>query len=394
MREEFERNFLERGELGAACAIFHHGKLVADLWGGVRDKHSGAPWQQDTLAPVFSVSKGMAAAALAVAHSRGLFELDQPVAKYWPEFAQNGKGKITLRQLLAHQAGLCGVRERLDAGILGDLDAMAAILARQKPAWKPGTRWGYHGLSLGWYQNELMRRVDAGHRTLPQFFRDEIATPLGIEFYFAVPRDMSPERVAVLESFRKGDLLFHVGELPRAFVLAMFTPGSLTRKALSNPKWSSPAEIFGPEYRHVEMVSASGVGQVRAIAKVYGALAAGGAELGVGDKTLAELKASPKLPEDGDVDLVLHIPSAYAFGFMKPSIAFPYGHTDRTFGANGAGGAAGFADPDKQIGFAYASNLMGFHLNNDPRERALRDACYASLAMIERGQGFFGLGRA
>jgi CubicO group peptidase (beta-lactamase class C family) len=175
---QFKKNFTERGELGAACAIYRRGKKVVDLWGGYRDEKTLAPWEEDTLALIFSMTKGMAAMAVAVAHSRGLLDYDEKVARYWPEFAQQGKESITVRQLLSHQAGLSAIDEPLDLETIADPDALAKILARQKPAWEPGTRHGYHCWNLGWYQSELIRRVDPQHRSLGQFFQDEIARPL------------------------------------------------------------------------------------------------------------------------------------------------------------------------------------------------------------------------
>ena len=386
--EEFERNFSERGELGAACCIYHLGKKVIDIWGGVRDASNGTPWEEDTLVCVFSASKGMAAAAMAVAHSRGLFELDQPVARYWPEFAQNGKAEITVRQLFAHQAGLSCVDEPLDARKIADPDRLATILARQRPAWKPGTRCGYHAYTLGWYQSELLRRLDPQHRTLGRYFAEEVAKPLGIEFYIGVPETVDAKRIATLVELRRSRLIFHSRELPPGFLRSLALPYSLARRTLLNPKVRGPLELCSPEYRRLEIPSGNGVGQVRAIARVYGSLATGGAELGISEKTMAELKSSPRLPSKGDRDLVLKLPMGYVFGFSKPSLGFPYGSSDRVFGALGAGGTSGFADPDAKIGFAYASNKMGYHICNDPRERALRDALYASLAMMERARDF------
>jgi CubicO group peptidase (beta-lactamase class C family) len=166
VRAEFEANFSRRGELGAACAAYHRGALIVDLWGGYRDFSRGERWEEDTLVLVYSTSKGLAAITVAMAHSRGWLDFDAPVALYWPEFAQNGKERVTVRQLLAHQAGLCAIDERLTADRLGDLDGLAEVLARQRPAWEPGTRQGYHALSLGWYEGELIRRVDPQHRSL------------------------------------------------------------------------------------------------------------------------------------------------------------------------------------------------------------------------------------
>ncbi len=183
MREAFVENFARRRELGGACCAYHHGEKVVDLWGGVRNKLTGEPWEQDTMVLVYSATKGLAAMTLALAHSRGWLDYEERVATYWPEFAQQGKEKITVRQLLAHQAGLFAFDEPVDRSVVADLDRLAVVLARQKPAWEPGTRQAYHAITLGFYESELLRRVDPRHRSLGQFFQDEIATPLGLDVY-------------------------------------------------------------------------------------------------------------------------------------------------------------------------------------------------------------------
>ena len=162
---------------------------MVDLWGGVRDARDGSPWEEDTLVLVYSTSKGLAAMTLALAHSRGWLDYDEHVTTYWPEFAQAGKRNVTVRQLLGHEAGLPVVDERLDPRILADFDRLAAAIAKQRPAWPPGKRHGYHGVSLGWYEGELMRRVDPQGRTLGRFFREEIADPLGLDVWFGTPED-------------------------------------------------------------------------------------------------------------------------------------------------------------------------------------------------------------
>jgi CubicO group peptidase (beta-lactamase class C family) len=178
VREAFAENFERRHELGGACCAYYRGEKVVDLWGGIRNRETGEPWERDTMVVVHSATKGLAAMTLALAHSREWLDYDERVAKYWPEFAQSGKETITVRQLLAHQAGLFAFDEPVDRDMVADPDRLAAVMARHKPAWEPGTRQAYHGLTLGFYEGELMRRVDPGRRTLGQFFQDEIATRL------------------------------------------------------------------------------------------------------------------------------------------------------------------------------------------------------------------------
>ena len=177
VRDTFIENFEIREELGAACCIYYRGEKVVDLWGGIRNEATGDPWEEDTMVLVWSTTKGLSALAMAHAHSQGLYEYDEPVSKYWHEFAQNGKEKITVRQLMAHQAGLYAFDELGDKDVIADQDRLAVVLAKQKPAYEPGTRHTYHALTLGFYQSELLRRVDPKGRSLGRYFQEEIATP-------------------------------------------------------------------------------------------------------------------------------------------------------------------------------------------------------------------------
>ncbi|HEY0720701.1 MAG TPA: serine hydrolase domain-containing protein, partial [Gammaproteobacteria bacterium] len=172
VREVFAENFTQRDELGGACCVYYRGEKVVDLWGGVRNKASDEPWQEDTMVLVYSTTKGLAAMTLALAHSRGWLDYEERVCSYWPEFTQNGKELITVRQLLAHQAGLFALTEPVDKRTVADLDRLAVILAHQKPAWPPGTRQAYHAITLGYYESELLRRIDPQRRSLGQFFQD------------------------------------------------------------------------------------------------------------------------------------------------------------------------------------------------------------------------------
>jgi CubicO group peptidase (beta-lactamase class C family) len=379
VRDAFARNFTHRKELGAACTVELHGERVVDLWGGVRDAASGAPWQEDTMVLVFSTTKGMSAIAIAVAHSRALFEWDDPVAKYWPEFAQQGKSAITVRQLLSHQAGLCAVDEPFDAVKLADLDRVATALAAQAPAWQPGERHGYHAVSIGWYESELIRRVDPKQRSLGRFFHDEVATPLGIDFFIGLPTGVPRERVANIQGRSKLSLLLHLNTLPWRFVRDLMRPHTLAGRAFNNPRVRHTAELDTPAYRAVEMPASNGIGSARAIARAYGALATGGRELGIQEATLNALKQPAMSPRGGSYDLVLHLDTAFSCGFLKPCDVCTFGSSGSAFGTQGAGGSFGFADPDIGLGFAYVMNRMGFHVANDPREKALRDATYACL---------------
>src|SRR5215510_3663444 len=198
VREAFIQNFVRRRELGGACCAYYRGKKIVDLWGGVRNKQTGEAWEEDTMVVVHSATKGLAAMTLAIAHSRGWLDYEERVAAYWPEFAQHGKARITVRQLLAHQAGLFAIDEPVDRSVVADLDRLAVVLARQKPAWEPGTRQAYHALTLGFYEGELLRRVDPRHRTLGQFFQDEIASPLGEDVYIRLPEEIPNARLAAL----------------------------------------------------------------------------------------------------------------------------------------------------------------------------------------------------
>lgn len=379
VREAFAANFAERGEVGAACAVYRRGEKVVDLWGGVRDRATLAPWETDTLVLVFSTTKGLSAMAMAVAHARGFFDLDERVAAYWPEFAAAGKERVTVRQLLAHQAGLCAVDEPLTAAILGDLDVLAPILARQAPAWEPGTRHGYHAITLGFYEGELLRRVDPAHRSLGRFFREEVARPLGIEFHIGLPPDLPASRLATLELFQPRWLLSGLDRDSWRFLAFLLRRNSLAARAFGNPRVRSPVDFAAPEYRGVELPAVNGYGVVRDIARAYGALATGGRALGLADRTLEELRTPAPPPSGGIRDAVLLVDTRFGFGYLKPSPGCAFGSSGAAFGTMGAGGSFGFADPDAGLGFAYAMNRMGFHVWSDPREEALREAVYRCL---------------
>lgn len=371
VRTAFEENFTKRDELGGACCVFLDGKKVVDLWGGVRDPANGAPWEEDTMVIVFSLTKGMSALTVALAHSRGWLDYEARVADYWPEFAQNGKEAITVRQLLAHQAGLHAFHEKIDRQTIADTDRLAEILAREAPAWPPGTRNAYHFLSLGFYEAELLRRVDPAHRALGQVFADEIATPLDLDFYIGLPGDVPNERLAPLT---QAGFIASIFGYPPAMIRALLNPWSHTfRACIVNPGAGIVMDRDRIYARDLEVPSGCGVGTARAIAKAYGVFAKGGSELGLRSETLAELMASAVPPVRGHFDEVLRDDAQYSLGFMKPFEGFPFGHSG-AFGTPGAGGSLGYADPAIGLGYGYVTNRIGSGVDPDPRDFALRDA--------------------
>jgi CubicO group peptidase (beta-lactamase class C family) len=376
VRAEFERNFLERGEIGAAVAAYWRGEKVVDLWGGRRTPGGDEPWNEDTMVLVNSTTKGLAAMTIAVANSRGWIDYDAPVAEYWPEFAQNGKAAITVRQLLSHEAGLVWIDEPLHFEDRRDLDYVARALAKQKPAWEPGTRHGYHAMTIGLYMQELIRHVDPARRTLGRFFHEEIAEPLGIDFYIGLPPEVPDERLAPMRMFTPGRSLRALPHTPAGYVLRILWPWSLLRKSMLF------ADVTPNDraWLEVEAPAGNGVGTARAIARAYSAFAEGGTELGITPQTLAELMAPHDVEPERDE--VMGTASWLSLGFLKPGPQLIFGTSQSAFGTPGAGGSFGFADPDSRLGFAYVMNNMDYYMFDDPREKALRDAVHNSIRRL------------
>jgi CubicO group peptidase (beta-lactamase class C family) len=377
--DAFAENFRSRGEVGAAVAVVIDNQLVVDLWGGSANPREGRSWQRDTLVNLFSTTKGLSALAVAHAHAGGLFEYDEPVATYWPEFAANGKRHVTVRTLLSHQAGLCAIDAPMSVATLGDPDAVAAAIGPQKPAWTPGERHGYHALTLGWYESELIRRTDRRHRTIGRYFAEEIAAPLGLDLYIGLPDEVPDERLArIMGDWYRVKMLFHMRTMPRRFVTNFLNPRSITARSFANPKVVGEALRYNDrEIRRLELPSANGTGTARSVAAAYGEFATAGRRLGIDGVTLAALTHPATAPSGGRYDQVLHTDTAFSLGACKPWPGFEFG-SPQAFGAPGAGGSMGFADPQLRMGFCYAMNRMGFHLWNDPREVSLRHAAQAA----------------
>lgn len=382
VRNEFIKNFDKRGELGAACSIYLKGEKVVDLWGGVKDHQTKKLWEEDTMVNVFSSTKGFSALAVAVAHSKGYFDYDDKVSTYWKEFGQNGKENITIKQLLNHQAGLSTIKD-LPIYKISDFDTSKMIgeLEKKKPVWEPGSRHGYHCWTIGWLLSELIKRSDPHHRSLRDFFREEVAEPLEAEFYIGLPEHIDDSRVANIKGISSVlDLFKNFSTFPKSLLFAFMNPKSLTSKSMVDSKNLLAHSNFNTrEMRQIEFPSGNGIGLVRDMAKIYSEFANGGINLKLDSNTLEELKKSPEPTKNGFKDAVQTVETAFHVGFFKPlETGSNYG-CSQCFGHPGAGGSFCFADPKNKVGFAYAMTKVGMYMFDDPREVALRNAFYECL---------------
>jgi CubicO group peptidase (beta-lactamase class C family) len=356
--EEFERNFGERGELGAAFAVHHRGELVVDLWGGVADRESGRPWERDTLQLIFSGSKGLVAVCLLLLIDRGQLDLEAEVRTYWPEFAAAGKGEVRVRELVSHTDCLPGLTAPLAVADLTDGAWLATLLAAQPQLDDPRARQVYHPLSFGWLCGELVRRIDG--RSLGRFFAEEVAAPLGLELFIGLPAALEP-RVSRLEL------------APTWGQLAAFEPGAgaddeLMRVVFANPAvWTRETFPWNrPAFHQAEIPAVGAIGTARSIATLYGSLGQllSPRALALGTTEL-ERRRDPLVDE----------PQRFGVGFQLQNELLELGPPADAFGHSGAGGSVHGCWPGAGLGFSYAMNLMRDDSpGGDPRAAALLDA--------------------
>jgi len=378
VRAEFERNFAERGDVGAAVAVTIDGAPVVDLWAGWLDAARTRPWPRDGIVCVWSIGKAVTAIATLRAVDQGLIDLDRPVADYWPEFAQAGKAAIPVHQLLSHRAGLIAARRPLPPGAnLSSWDTMASALAEQEPWWTPGSGHGYHANTYGFLAGEVVRRVTG--RRFREYVAEEITGPLGIDVFFGfgpeldartaewLPPTPDPAEPPARPWLDRDPSTVEGLDLGR--ILAYRNPPPL------------PDGGGGPNarpFRAAEFPSTSGHSNARSIARLFGALASGGAVDGVRVLEPPTIERANTIEADGE-DLVLGRPTRFGLGFQLtiPGVR-PFGPNPRAFGHYGNGAVVGIADPDARIGFSYVCNHAGRSWR-DPRNIALTDALYASL---------------
>jgi CubicO group peptidase (beta-lactamase class C family) len=390
IRTAFQRNFAERGEVGAAVCVTVGGKTAVDLWGGVADPATGRPWTRDTVGVVWSCTKGAAALCAHMLVARGKLALDAPVASYWPEFGRNGKEGVTVRMLLAHQAGLAALAEPIPDNGYCDWDLITSRLAEQAPLWPPGTRHGYHALTYGHLVGELVRRI-AG-RSIGAFFRDEVAGPLGLDFWIGLPEEHEPRVAPTIPAPFPAP-----GEvIPAFYRAALSDPTSVAARVLMNSGAAlAPGWIDARHAHAAELPAFGGVTNARALAGMYRPLALGGAVDGVqlvDEAALAEMGA---VASAGAVDATLLTPTRWALGFVKSvdNSGGPPGDRDGVvlsedgFGHVGMGGSIGFADPRARLSFGYTMNRQVLAVGLDPRAQSLIDATYRALGYWRSPRG-------
>jgi len=361
--EAFRENAAHRGELGAAVAVLVEGRTVVELWCGWADAGRTRAWQQDTLVNVFSVGKALTALCVLMLASRGALGLDEPVARRWPEFGAEGKEAITVREVLSHQSGLAAIRRELPEEALYDWAQVTRALAEQQPWWAPGSGHGYHVHTFGYLAGEIVRRV-AGER-IGAFLRREIADRLGVELgYGLAPGDRH----------RRADYVFDLGQVSRGGGRAVFDTQLRERAYLNPPGATGIGTVNTSAWQDAELPSANLHAGALALARVYDALISDSQPL-IDSEVLEQATTEAVAGED----LVLRRPSRFGLGFQLTQPERPLGPNPQSFGHFGTGGSLGFADPQAKVAFAYVMNRGGGQWQ-DPRNRALIDAVYASLA--------------
>jgi CubicO group peptidase (beta-lactamase class C family) len=380
VREEFERNFRERGEVGASVCVTHEGATAVDMWGGFADRNGQQPWQRDTITLVWSCTKGATALCAHILVSRGLLDLDAPVARHWPEFAQHGKDEITPRLLLTHQAGLPAIRHPLQPGEYYDWQRMTEVLAAEVPFWPPGTRQGYHATTFGYLVGEVVRR--ASGKDFGSFFRDEIADPLGLDFHIGMPEADEPRVARVIRADPVPP-----GEKPWRFLSEVSADPYGIQSLLMKNTGRKPGDHDSRQAHAAVLPSQGGITNARGLAGLYAPLALGGPFRGVRLVDAETLAAMGAVHAASAIDAVLLVGMRYALGFMKSTDnrRGPEGARDSVilsesaFGHAGMGGSLGFADPVARMSFGYAMNKQGRGVLLNERGQSLVDATYRAL---------------
>jgi len=381
LKDEFERNFEDRGEAGASVCVSVNGETVVDLWGGVADTTSAEPWQEDTVSIVFSCTKAAVALCAHILVDRGELELAAPVSKYWPEFAKNGKENTTVQMMLNHESAIPALREPVREGGFLDWDYMIRRMEDEAPFWDPGTRNGYHMVNFGWTVGELVRRVSG--KSLGTFFADEVAGPTGAKFWIGLPDGVSPHIAPIIPYAPKPD-----DPLSDFTKLLLSAPDSIQALSFLNNGGWSPND---PAAHKAEIGGAGGLSNARGQVAMYTPLACDDGSLVSSERLHAMSMVSTATQQDA----TLLVPTRFASGFMKSmdNRNQPPGRREsavighRAFGHVGAGGHIGFADPECGMAFSYTMTQMGQGLLMNDRGQSLIDAAYRALGYKTNAPG-------
>jgi CubicO group peptidase (beta-lactamase class C family) len=357
VRDAFAANFAKGLELGAAFAAYQDNELIVDLWGGYAERTCDRPWTRDTIVPVMSTTKPIAALVAARLVDQGRLDYEQPLSAVWPEFAAYGKERVTLGEALSHQAGVPGFVDPIDPQLWLDSQGIAAALAGLAPLWPPGAVSGYHPISYGVLVGEPARRADPAGRSLGRQLAEDICGPAQIDFHIGLD-EVNHDRVA---DMRRPQAMADLGGV---------TP---IKHAAFLARWSSPART-SPAWRRSELPAANGHGSARAVAALYGVFAHEGELFGRTLMNRDVFQAATRLRRAGH-DLVLPFDLAWAAGVLRNSLGL-YGPNPRSFGHSGWGGSMGLADPDRRLSAAYVMNRQSNMLMGDPRPGALIHALY------------------
>lgn len=364
VRELFEENLTSSADVGASFCATIDGETVVDLWGGYADEACSRPWERDTIVNVYSTTKTMTALTALLLADRGELDFNAPVARYWPEFAANGKAEIKVSHLMSHSAGLSGWREKVTIEDIYDWDKATSLLAAQAPLWAPGTAPGYHGLTQGNLVGEVVRRITG--RSLGAVFRDEIAAPLGTDFHIGLPES---------EDHRVAELI----PPPPESRLGGATPTELMLDMASNPL-IDPRDTRTRAWRAAEIPAAGGHGNARSIANAHAILANGG--VAQGRRFMSEAGCRKALePQVEGVDLVLNVPAKFGLGFGLPPAMISAPNPNTMFWG-GYGGSLIIIDMDARATFAYAMNKMGVTTMGDERAMRLVRAMWHALGSV------------
>jgi CubicO group peptidase (beta-lactamase class C family) len=347
-------------EKGSSFAVYKDGEPIIDLWSGYADADEKKIWERNTLATVWSTTKGVAAITCALAVERGLLDYKKKVSDYWPEFGVNGKEDITVEMLLSHQAGICGAQTN-EVNDFYDQELMASKLASMTPIWEPGTASGYHSMTFGWLTSELIKRVTG--KTLGTYFREEIANERDIDFYIGLPQS-EEYRTAEMIPFSREENKQNNGEQPNEAQKASGSGPNLL-KTQNTRSW-----------REAEIPSANGQGSACGLAKLYSLVVPSDPALKIlQDDTVSEMTRS----RIEGRDMVLGVVTRWGAGFVMNMHKVIYGPVERSFGHSGFGGSCAFGDPENKLGISYVMNQMKNNFAADGRSVALIDETYKCL---------------